>query len=126
MPLGREDVKLEWQVAPLGTPFTASTVVSGTSATWTDVLTTGVVVTQNMTGLLTPGTPYHTRVITYTYDPLSRLTGADHRSTGFPRLRFPQLRSGQAGQARQAPPASGSSTPLRSLRDRHLSTAQQL
>jgi RHS repeat-associated protein len=94
---------------------------SGTSSRWTDVLTTGRVITQNVTGL-TPDTPYHwrvrlryrpgnplgqsasrwihipwngwtetdfrtsapavtTRVITYTYDPLNRLTGADY-STG--------------------------------------------
>jgi PKD repeat protein len=61
MPLGREDVKLQWQVAPLGTPFTATAVVSGTSAAWTDVLTTGVVISQNVTGLV-PLTPYHWRV----------------------------------------------------------------
>jgi hypothetical protein len=60
MPLGREDVKLQWQVAPLGMPFTAATVISGTSAGWTDVLTTGVLITQHVTGL-TPGTPYHWR-----------------------------------------------------------------
>jgi len=124
MPLGREKVKLQWQVAPLTSPFTSSTVISGTSAQWTDVLTTGKVITQNVTAL-TPDTPYHwrmrllyrpgnplgqrasrwihvpwngwtetdfrtlasagttttTRTITYTYDPLNRLTGADYRST---------------------------------------------
>jgi hypothetical protein len=31
-PLGREQVKLEWQVAPLGTPFPATNILSGTSA----------------------------------------------------------------------------------------------
>jgi YD repeat-containing protein len=61
MPLGREQVKLEWQVAPLGTPFTATSAISGTSNQWTDVLTTGVVITRNVTGL-TPDTPYHWRV----------------------------------------------------------------
>jgi uncharacterized repeat protein (TIGR01451 family) len=61
MPLGREKVKLEWQVAPLGTPFTSTSVISGTSAGWTDTLTAGAVITQNVTGL-TPGTPYHWRV----------------------------------------------------------------
>ncbi|MGD9099252.1 MAG: Calx-beta domain-containing protein [Anaerolineae bacterium] len=60
-PLGREKVKLQWQVAPLGTPFTATSIISGTSAGWTDTLTTGVVITQNVVGL-TPGTPYHWRV----------------------------------------------------------------
>jgi len=123
MPLRREKVKLQWQVAPLGTPFTATSIVSGTSAAWTDVLTTEVTITQNVTGLAT-STPYHwrvrllyrpgnrlgqhasrwihmpwhgwaeqdfrtatasvvttTRTITYTYDPLSRLTSADY-STG--------------------------------------------
>jgi uncharacterized repeat protein (TIGR01451 family) len=61
MPLGREQIKLQWQVAPLGAPFTATNVVSGTSAAWTDTLTTGMVISQNVTGL-TPGTPYHWRV----------------------------------------------------------------
>jgi PKD repeat protein len=60
MPLGREKVKLQWQVAPLGMPFTATAAISGTSAGWTDVLTTGVVITQNVAGL-TPLTPYHWR-----------------------------------------------------------------
>jgi hypothetical protein len=60
-PLGREKVKLQWQVAPLGTPFTATGIISGTSVGWTDTLTTGVVITQNVIGL-TPGTPYHWRV----------------------------------------------------------------
>ncbi len=32
MPLGREKVKLQWQVAPLGTPFTSTSIISGTSA----------------------------------------------------------------------------------------------
>jgi hypothetical protein len=59
-PAGREDVRLQWQVAPLGTPFTATNIISGTSA-WTDVLTTGVTITQTITGL-EPGTPYHWRV----------------------------------------------------------------
>jgi hypothetical protein len=59
-PAGREDVRLQWQVAPLGTPFTATGVLSGTSG-WTDVLTTGVEIIQTVTGL-TPGTPYHWRV----------------------------------------------------------------
>lgn len=59
-PLGRSSVKLEWQVAPLGTPFTATNVISGISPTWTDVLTGGVTLTQTVTGL-TPDTAYHWR-----------------------------------------------------------------
>jgi uncharacterized repeat protein (TIGR01451 family) len=61
MPLGREKVKLEWQVAPLGTPFTSTSVISGTSVGWTDTLTAGAVITQNVSGL-TPGMPYHWRI----------------------------------------------------------------
>jgi RHS repeat-associated protein len=60
-PLGRMPVKMEWQVAPLGTPFTATTIISGTSPTWTDVLTTGVVLSQTVSEL-TPETAYHWRV----------------------------------------------------------------
>ena len=71
MPLGREKVKLQWQVAPLGSPFTATMAISGTSAAWTDVLTTGVVITQNVIGL-TPLTPYHWR-IRLLYRPGNRL-----------------------------------------------------
>jgi hypothetical protein len=60
MPLGREDVRLQWQVAPLGTPITATTgVISGTSG-WTDVLTTGVEISQTIT--VTQKMPYHWRV----------------------------------------------------------------
>ncbi|HLF25275.1 MAG TPA: FG-GAP-like repeat-containing protein [Anaerolineae bacterium] len=59
-PLGRAPVKLQWQVAPLGVPFTATTLISGTSAAWTDVLTTGVVLTQNVSGLAVD-TAYHWR-----------------------------------------------------------------
>jgi len=61
MPLGREDVRLQWQVAPPGTPITATTVISGVSAVWTDVLTTGVEISQTVAGLA-PYTPYHWRV----------------------------------------------------------------
>ena len=57
MPLGREDVRLQWQVAPLGTLITATNVISGVSG-WTDVLTTGVDISQPVAGLA-PGTPYH-------------------------------------------------------------------
>jgi len=58
--LGRDDVRLQWQVAPLGTPITATGVISGAGG-WTDVLTTGVIISQEVTGLA-PGTPYHWRV----------------------------------------------------------------
>ena len=60
MPLGREDVRLEWQVAPLGVPFAEPGATGGVSD-WTDVLTTGVDISQDVSGL-TPGTPYHWRV----------------------------------------------------------------
>jgi hypothetical protein len=60
MPLGRQAVRLQWQVAPLGTPITADNVISGTSD-WIDVLPNGVEITQTITGL-SPGTPYHWRV----------------------------------------------------------------
>ena len=57
---------------PLGTFFTATTgVISGTSAAWTDVLTTGVVITQNVTGLVSE-TPYHWRA-RLLYQPGNRL-----------------------------------------------------
>jgi hypothetical protein len=71
MPLGREDIKLQWQVAPLGTPFTATHVISGTSAAWTDVLSSGVVISQNVEGL-TPLTAYHWRA-RLLYPPGNRL-----------------------------------------------------
>jgi len=61
MPLGREKVKLEWQIAPLGTPFTATNVITGTSAAWYDTGLIGLEITQQVTGLA-PGTPYHWRV----------------------------------------------------------------
>jgi hypothetical protein len=59
-PLGRQDVKLEWQLAPLGVPFTSPSALHGMSPTWTDVLTTGVPISIT-TGSLVPGTPYHWR-----------------------------------------------------------------
>ena len=60
MPLGRDEVRLQWQAAPLGTPITGTDVLSGTGP-WTDVLTKGVEITQTVAGLA-PGTPYHWRV----------------------------------------------------------------
>jgi hypothetical protein len=82
MPLGRESVKLHWQVAPLGTPFTATSIISGTSVEWTDTLTTGVVMAQNVTGL-TPATPYHWR-IRLLYRPGNRLGQAASRWVHMP------------------------------------------
>jgi subtilisin-like proprotein convertase family protein len=70
-PAGREPVNLQWQVAPLGIPFTATAVISGTSVDWTDSLATGVVISRNVAGL-TPFTPYHWRV-RLLYRPGSRL-----------------------------------------------------
>jgi hypothetical protein len=60
MPMGRERVKFQWQVAPLGTPFTATSIVSGTLSGWSN---TGSVLCLNLSGL-TPGTPYHWRMRT--------------------------------------------------------------
>ncbi len=59
MPLGRQKVRLQWQAAPLGTPITATNVISGVSS-WTDALTTGVEITQTVAGLI-PSTHYHWR-----------------------------------------------------------------
>jgi hypothetical protein len=59
-PLGRADVKLQWQIAPLGHPFTATTVIGGSSANWIDTQTSGVLIRQDVTGL-SPGTAYHWR-----------------------------------------------------------------
>ena len=61
MPLGREKVKLQWQVAPLGMPFTSPSIISGSSTDWIDTLTTGVVISQKVDNLTYP-TAYHWRV----------------------------------------------------------------
>jgi hypothetical protein len=64
MPLGRELVKLEWQVAPLGTPFTSTVAVQGTSTSWIDTgdpALSGVKIDVLVTGLA-PETTYHWRV----------------------------------------------------------------
>ncbi len=58
-PLGREPMAFQWQLAPLGVPFTAA--ISGTSPTWSDVLTTGVVLSRTVDGLA-GGTVYRWRV----------------------------------------------------------------
>ena len=47
----------------MSTPFTATTVVSGTSVGWTDTLTGGVGISMDAAGLI-PGAPYHWRVRT--------------------------------------------------------------
>ncbi len=58
MPLGREKVRLHWQVAPLGTAFTAASgVISGTTS-WTDTLPSGLTCIQEVSGF-TSDTPYH-------------------------------------------------------------------
>jgi hypothetical protein len=60
MPLGREQVKLQSQVAPLGASFTSTTAIGGTSVDWNDTLTSGVVITQNVSGLAADA-PYRWR-----------------------------------------------------------------
>jgi hypothetical protein len=70
-PLGREPVALQWQLAPLGTPFTAASAISGISPTWSDVLTSGVVLSQTVDGL-TGGTVYRWRA-RLLYPPGNRL-----------------------------------------------------
>ena len=60
-PLGRRPVKLEWQLAPPGTSFTAATAISGTSSSWSDVLTTGITLSQTV-GSLASNTVYRWRV----------------------------------------------------------------
>ena len=60
-PQGIISATLQWQVAPLGVPFTAATAISGTSPGWSDVLTTGVVLSQTVDGL-TGGTVYRWRM----------------------------------------------------------------
>ncbi|MBN2005559.1 MAG: FG-GAP repeat protein [Anaerolineae bacterium] len=60
MPLGREEVRLQWQAAPLGTPITATAALNGVSD-WTDTQTTGVAIAQTVAGLVRD-TPYHWRV----------------------------------------------------------------
>ena len=71
MSLGHEKVKLQWQAAPLGKLFTSTNVLSGTSAAWTDAITSSTVLTQNVTGL-SADTLYHWRV-RWLYRPGNRL-----------------------------------------------------
>ncbi len=70
MPLGREAVRLQWQVAAWGRAFTATGVISGVSA-WTDVVTGNVTLTKTVSGL-TPGLLYRWRV-RLLYKPGNRL-----------------------------------------------------
>ncbi len=60
MPLGREDVRLQWQVAPLGVAFTGPGVISGISG-WQEALPGGTLMSQAVGGL-EPGMAYHWRV----------------------------------------------------------------
>jgi hypothetical protein len=75
-PLGREPVGLQWQLAPLGVPFHATTVISGTSLSWSDTLTTGIVLSQTVDGL-TADTVYRWRLRTLYRpgNPLGRVAG---------------------------------------------------
>jgi|GEM_PF-2102258 len=59
-PLGRADVKVEWQAAPLGEPFGGPNTVHGVGADWTDTGTGGVVMAE-LAGGLAPQTLYHWR-----------------------------------------------------------------
>ena len=65
-PLGRQPLALQWQVAPLGTPFTATIAISGTTMT-TD---TGTLPSRTIAGL-TAGTVCRWRVRTL-YQPGNR------------------------------------------------------
>jgi uncharacterized repeat protein (TIGR01451 family) len=58
-PFGRNSVKLEWEVKPLGTPFDGTG--TGRSATWIDTGTAGAVLNETISGL-TSGTSFHWRV----------------------------------------------------------------
>ncbi len=62
-PLGRGRVKLQLQVCPSGQPFTATACITHTATTWTDVTTatSGVLLTETVTGL-TPYNLYRWRV----------------------------------------------------------------
>jgi hypothetical protein len=72
MPLGRERVKLEWQIAPLGTPFdAASGVVSGVSPSWAESQGGTAAFSPEVAGL-SGETAYHWRV-RLLYDPGNRL-----------------------------------------------------
>jgi hypothetical protein len=61
MPLGRDKVKLQWQMAPLGVAFSDPGTIGGTTVDWVDTLTGGAALAQGVSGL-TLGTPYRWRV----------------------------------------------------------------
>jgi hypothetical protein len=60
-PLGRAKVRLEWQVARLGLPFTHLSVISGRTADWSDTGVEGATIAHTVSGL-NPGTRYHWRL----------------------------------------------------------------
>jgi len=60
-PQGRSAVKLQWQLAPIAMPFTATGVISGLSPAWIDSLTAGATLTQTVSGLAFE-TRYHWRI----------------------------------------------------------------
>ena len=62
-PMGRERVDVEWQLAPLGTPFTATSIISGTGGGWSSTGTSGAVLARYVSGLQAC-TPYHWRIRT--------------------------------------------------------------
>jgi hypothetical protein len=70
-PLGRDLVRMQWQIAPLGTPFSDASVISGSTANWADTGLTGSVMAHTLMDLQ-PETPYHWRV-RLIYSPGSRL-----------------------------------------------------
>jgi hypothetical protein len=70
-PLGRDLVRLQWQIAPLGSPFSDASVINGSTSNWTDTGINGALTSQTITGL-EPGTEYHWRV-RLIYHPGSRL-----------------------------------------------------
>jgi len=60
MPLGRDDVRLQWQAAPLGLSFSApDDVITGMGA-WLDTLNGSVNIQETVSGL-SPNTAYHWR-----------------------------------------------------------------
>ena len=70
--MGRTKVKLEWQAAPGTAAFGAAGTVNGVSAAWTDSGVAGVIMTQQVSGLVS-GTNYHWR-LRLRYAPVSTLT----------------------------------------------------
>ena len=81
MPLGREQVKLEWQAASLGSLFSSAAAVSGISTGWIDTGLGGSNILETITGL-TKGTAYHWRA-RMVYMPGNRLGQHAGRWLGF-------------------------------------------